>query len=938
MIRRRLAGAVVLALAATLLFRSLDLWAAPPSAPWQQLPPAPGGKAPPVVTLTPTCVPRVSQPKGQTVRRYIFINGWDNEDLLTSHVGWPDTPKRRDITHWDALRDALKAEANRRGDPMDDSSFHYYSYRGELADCGTRKCPFYSSRDTRFRGDNPSKPDIDAKDRDLYDRRAEYLSEIIRSHPDARFAIIGHSLGGAVAMYWAGTASDDLVRRVDFIATLGSPLGGQPGACFQNHYNLTAWLPSLVHEAIVRGNERTNVLTLRNSHDSVVKPEAASIFNASPTPTVWRDLKTWLAGPIDDEGDLKPNRCAKTGHTELTTSEQVIHAVLDAAFPGTVVSLGDKAVACVGALDIGAADHPRPFDLVIRWPVGSDVVQRLQAGQASDVEVRVDGKTARVTRVTDLLPWERVPELFPDREHTILFEKEKPLQGYHRFRLRIQPPQRHEAGTTGLSIAVEDQEDRVEAALRYLPPDGVGTGGNSQTVMVVDTSNSMSEDDASGNSKIEAAQRATQRLSRMIANESRQAGVQNQVALVTFSGRGNLLQSFTSDLPTIEASIDRLQPNASTNMSDGLREATDALDAVAGLGRRTLILLSDGLPNEVLDQSYALDPRQEVRDVYVPRLQTSADCVYVVGLGEPADNRGLLGILGLGGSIDEPFLQELAAAKPDCGGYYAATDAGQLAASFLRSRHLSTGGELVIDEVDKPIAQGETSPAVALDVPYGSGDLNLTLDWPGSQLDMVLTDPRGLVVQPGYQGAELFTEAPPVQAIVRNPLVGKWTVSVYGRDIPAGQTRYSLVGSVRSAGPESGSSGVPMLVLIALGLGVLYFVAPTTSGSPGHSPLGHLILHGPKGIRAVAVTRGPLVIGRAGSDVAVIDSRVSRQHARLRTDGGMIIIEDMGSANGTWVNGRRIQQATVLRNGDRLRFGNVEAEWQQDVVGPQSGR
>lgn len=930
---RRLVGAVLMGLAGTLMYRAVDLWAAPAGVPWQQLPPAPGGEAPPVVTLAPTCVPRRSPLQAQHDRHYVFINGWDNEDLLTSHTAWPDKPKIHDVSHWEALRSALYEEATRRGERVDDDNFHYYSYRGEFAECGTRLCPFYSSRDTSFRGDKVSSPDIDAKDRDLYLRRADYLSDIIRGNPDDRFAIIGHSLGGAVAMYWAGTAPDDLVRRVDFIATLGSPLGGQPGACFQNQTDLTAWLPTLVHNAIVRGNGRVNVLSVRNSHDSVVKPEAASVFNAapSPSPIVWRDLKTWLAGDIDFKGDLKPTLCAKSGHTELTTSERVIQVVMDAAFPGTVLSLDDKAVSCMHSLDVGPADKPYPFDLVMRWPVGSDIVKRLESGQANDVEVRVDGELAGITQVTSLLPRERVRELFSDPKHEVLLRNDKPLQGYHRVRLRIQPPQRTDAGNADLSIAVGGQEDYVESALRYLPPDGIGTRGDSQTVMVIDTSGSMADDDASGGSKIAAARRAAVRLARMIANESRQVGDRNQVALVAFSDQGHLLQSFSADLSAIEASIDRLQPDASTNMAGGLREATDALGAVAGLGRRTLVLLSDGIPTAADDPNYWLDPKQELREVSVPRLQAVADCVYVVGLGKPAESGGFLSIFGLGGSIDEPFLQELAAVKPDCGGYYAATDAGQLAAAFLRSRHLSTGGELVIDVIDQSIAQGETSAAVELEVPGGSGDLNLTLDWPGSQLDLLLTDPRGRVVQPGYQGAELFTETPPVQAIVRNPVPGKWSVSVYGRDIPTGQTQYSLIGSVRRTATESGSSGAPLLVLLSLGLGVLYLVLPSNPGGTAGALQGRLILHGPQGARSVAVSRGPHVIGRAGSDVVVVDARVSRRHARLRTEGGVTFIEDLGSANGTWVNGRRIHQATGLRNGDRLRFGNVEAEWQQDA-------
>ncbi|MFI0609037.1 MAG: FHA domain-containing protein, partial [Anaerolineae bacterium] len=935
-----LAGAAVMGLLAMLLLRPVELLAAPASAPWQQLPPAPSGEPPPVATVTPTCVPVAPVTGAQLPRQFIFINGWDREDLLASRLPWTDTVSTQPIEQWDALKAALKTEAGRVGEPLTDDGFHHYSYRGEHEQCDTRRHPLYSARDTRFRADEPGSLDPDASDRSLYDQRSEYISAIVRRYPGSRFVIVGHSLGGAVAMYWAGTAPDGLVSQVDFIATLGSPLGGQPLGCFQGDRNLTPWLPSLVHDEITRAPSRARVLTVRNSHDSVVKPEAATVFDfqGRVASTVWRDLKSWLAGPIDEKGDLSPNLCEKSGHTELAGSDRVIQTVVDAAFPGSVVALDGKPVAGLAPVDIGPSDHPRPIELVLRWPSDGAVVKQLRSGQAGDVAVRVDGVAAKVTSVTDLLPIENNPELLRDSEHHVLHSNKKPLQGYHRFQLRVQPPQRSDAGIAGLSITVGGQEDQIEAALRYLPPDrsGTDTGGDSQTIMVIDASGSMAEDDASGSSKIAAARRAALRLARMTANESRQAGDQHRVSLVSFSDQGQLLQSFSTDLPAIEASIERLQPDANTNMAGGLRVATDALDAVAGLGRRTLILLSDGIPTSADDPNYSLDPKQELREVYVPRLQTSADCVYVVGLGEPAESGSILSIFGLGGSIDEPFLQELAAAKPDCGGYYAATDAGQLAASFLRSRHLSTGGELVIDAVDQSIAQGETTAAVELVVPRGSGDLNLTLDWPGSQLDLLLTDPRGRVVQPGYKGAELFTDAPPVQAIVRNPLPGKWTASVFGRDVPTGQTQYSLIGSVRRGSPESEPSGAPLFVLLALGLGVLYFVMPGASGGAARPIQGRLILHGPQGVRSVPVSGGPLVIGRSGCDVVVLDPRVSRRHARLQTEGAVISIQDLGSANGTWVNGRRIQQATALRSGDRLRFGNIEAEWQQDAPGART--
>lgn len=64
------------------------------------------------------------------------------------------------------------------------------------------------------------------------------------------------------------------------------------------------------------------------------------------------------------------------------------------------------------------------------------------------------------------------------------------------------------------------------------------------------------------------------------------------------------------------------------------------------------------------------------------------------------------------------------------------------------------------------------------------------------------------------------------------------------------------------------------------------------------------------------------VLGRA-RDCAVPfdDPAVSKWHARLHCDGAVARVEDLGSTNGTFVNGQRIEQPTSLRRGDRIGLG-----------------
>jgi pSer/pThr/pTyr-binding forkhead associated (FHA) protein len=64
-----------------------------------------------------------------------------------------------------------------------------------------------------------------------------------------------------------------------------------------------------------------------------------------------------------------------------------------------------------------------------------------------------------------------------------------------------------------------------------------------------------------------------------------------------------------------------------------------------------------------------------------------------------------------------------------------------------------------------------------------------------------------------------------------------------------------------------------------------------------------------------------LVIGREGVAVTIEDSELSRRHAAVRPVDGGIEIEDLGSLNGTFVNGKRIDAPTRLAGGDSVKIG-----------------
>jgi DNA-binding winged helix-turn-helix (wHTH) protein len=75
--------------------------------------------------------------------------------------------------------------------------------------------------------------------------------------------------------------------------------------------------------------------------------------------------------------------------------------------------------------------------------------------------------------------------------------------------------------------------------------------------------------------------------------------------------------------------------------------------------------------------------------------------------------------------------------------------------------------------------------------------------------------------------------------------------------------------------------------------------------------------------RQVALSEGENILGRAPDAAVWIDAPgVSRHHARIRIDGTQATVEDLGSKNGTFVQGRRIAGPSPLDDGNQIRLGS----------------
>ncbi len=76
---------------------------------------------------------------------------------------------------------------------------------------------------------------------------------------------------------------------------------------------------------------------------------------------------------------------------------------------------------------------------------------------------------------------------------------------------------------------------------------------------------------------------------------------------------------------------------------------------------------------------------------------------------------------------------------------------------------------------------------------------------------------------------------------------------------------------------------------------------------------------------------GATSIGRsAASDIVLkSDDYASGSHAQLTRHGGLLYVEDLGSTNGTFVNGRKTVGATPLRHGDSVRVGSTTFRYEE---------
>ncbi len=97
--------------------------------------------------------------------------------------------------------------------------------------------------------------------------------------------------------------------------------------------------------------------------------------------------------------------------------------------------------------------------------------------------------------------------------------------------------------------------------------------------------------------------------------------------------------------------------------------------------------------------------------------------------------------------------------------------------------------------------------------------------------------------------------------------------------------------------------------------------------SPEHPPVlqgaAILVMAGFYEGLEVPIDRDRVVIGRGkGADVVIAEPTMSRAHAAVGCEGPSFFVQDLGSTNGTLVNGGRFER-TALRDGDEIQLGKL---------------
>jgi len=246
------------------------------------------------------------------------------------------------------------------------------------------------------------------------------------------------------------------------------------------------------------------------------------------------------------------------------------------------------------------------------------------------------------------------------------------------------------------------------------------------------------------------------------------------IGVVAFAGGSEVESDLGASTNDIMAGIDEIE-DSSCDMSDkgdtsfgsGLQEALSIFEKSQLNSRKAIIFMSDGHDNQ------HPDPQP-----YIEECQKRNIAIYTIGFGPDAD---------------EKLLRAMA---DQTGGTYSFSNGTMdFVNSMIESFDLSAGWSNE-KRYNGTISQGETKEAGGFSITNYTESAKITLNWPGSDLDLILIDPNGNAIN-GTNGTDsniVYSgqNSKPKYIILRNPLIGNWTMKVQGKDVPEGSTNYTM--------------------------------------------------------------------------------------------------------------------------------------------------
>jgi DNA-binding winged helix-turn-helix (wHTH) protein len=140
----------------------------------------------------------------------------------------------------------------------------------------------------------------------------------------------------------------------------------------------------------------------------------------------------------------------------------------------------------------------------------------------------------------------------------------------------------------------------------------------------------------------------------------------------------------------------------------------------------------------------------------------------------------------------------------------------------------------------------------------------------------------------------------------------------------------SLINDVRSAIGDDAKHPAFIRTHHAFGYSFAADVVAEPAATRGRSGIRAWLVWG---LNVLDLSEGENVLGRdAAAGVWICDPSVSRHHARIVVDGGEATLEDLGSKNGSFHAGQRLDRPVALRDGETIRVGSIDLTFRSASV------